>query len=333
MYLILGLAVISLGFAYLTWKYVERPFRNKHRISRKKLFLYWGIGSVFFILIGLAGHYSEGYSKNQRWHRIQNVLIVQKERGAGNKLCSENRIVSQLGPIVCIIGDESIKPSGVLWGDSLAGALIMGLDEQLSLKRRSFYAVISDGCPPIEGGSKSGFRCTEDRQKQFVSEVLKQPDIKTIIWFGSFTPASEKNVEDQFIDGNLSTPSIFEKRLNQTLAKLIAGGKEVILIGDTPRFPQPVAEYAIKSYLITGGDLSATIQTISKQEQLNNTKNLSRILNAMQKKTRVVDGYSPFCNGDVCSSHDDNGNLMFVDRNHLSSTGALRMSKLIVDFM
>ena len=53
---------MSFIFAYLSWKYVENPFRNKTLIKRKVIF----IGSLTCILslifIGAIGHYSNGFS-------------------------------------------------------------------------------------------------------------------------------------------------------------------------------------------------------------------------------------------------------------------------------
>ena len=46
------LAVLSFVFAYFSWKYIERPFRNKYRISRNQVFVYGALCSTLFIGIG-----------------------------------------------------------------------------------------------------------------------------------------------------------------------------------------------------------------------------------------------------------------------------------------
>ena len=61
MHLILGLAVLSFAFAYMSWKYIERPFRNKHRISQKNVFVYGAICSALFVGLGFAGTLNNGY--------------------------------------------------------------------------------------------------------------------------------------------------------------------------------------------------------------------------------------------------------------------------------
>ncbi len=55
----LGLLVIStLGLAFLTWRYVERPFRDRAVFSRDSVFKYAGIGGVIIFSGGID--YSSG---------------------------------------------------------------------------------------------------------------------------------------------------------------------------------------------------------------------------------------------------------------------------------
>lgn len=54
------LTILSFILAYLTWRYVERPFRNKHRFSRRQVFASAGIISILFIGIGLTVQRTNG---------------------------------------------------------------------------------------------------------------------------------------------------------------------------------------------------------------------------------------------------------------------------------
>jgi peptidoglycan/LPS O-acetylase OafA/YrhL len=56
------LAIASFVFAYLTWQYVEKPFRNHREVNQKAFFLFWFIGSLMFIQIGIMGHLTTGFS-------------------------------------------------------------------------------------------------------------------------------------------------------------------------------------------------------------------------------------------------------------------------------
>lgn len=47
--------------SFLSWKYVENPFRNKQRFTRRYIFTFSIIGSVFLLLIGILGKVNDGY--------------------------------------------------------------------------------------------------------------------------------------------------------------------------------------------------------------------------------------------------------------------------------
>jgi len=59
--LMLLLAVCSFGLAYLSWRFVEAPFRNKRQFSRKRVFGLSLGASVAFIAFGVIGLASGGF--------------------------------------------------------------------------------------------------------------------------------------------------------------------------------------------------------------------------------------------------------------------------------
>ena len=68
------LIVATFILAYITWWLIEKPFRNKAKYSRKKIFWFVGIGSLCFIAVGAAGNYYDGFK-----HRsIYTNLLVKK---------------------------------------------------------------------------------------------------------------------------------------------------------------------------------------------------------------------------------------------------------------
>lgn len=57
---LLVLAFVSLGLAWLTWRYVEAPFRNRKLVSRRTIFLMGPIGSVLLVTVGFWLSLDEG---------------------------------------------------------------------------------------------------------------------------------------------------------------------------------------------------------------------------------------------------------------------------------
>jgi peptidoglycan/LPS O-acetylase OafA/YrhL len=60
--LILGMLVFgTLLLAYLSWKFVEAPFRDKLKIAKTKIFIFSLSGLLVFILFGYVGHIKQGF--------------------------------------------------------------------------------------------------------------------------------------------------------------------------------------------------------------------------------------------------------------------------------
>lgn len=59
----LALSSLALLFAFLSWKYVESPFRSRKAIGGKKFFGLVIIVTTFLILLGSAGHVSYGFER------------------------------------------------------------------------------------------------------------------------------------------------------------------------------------------------------------------------------------------------------------------------------
>ena len=55
------LSALVIPLSYLSWKYVENPFRNKEKFSKKFIFVFSAIGSLFFVSIGYIGIKNNGF--------------------------------------------------------------------------------------------------------------------------------------------------------------------------------------------------------------------------------------------------------------------------------
>jgi peptidoglycan/LPS O-acetylase OafA/YrhL len=65
------LSLAAVGCAYVSWKYIEKPFRNRALIGRTTIFVTAGAMSLLFVLIGLVGLTTNGlayrYSEDDRY--------------------------------------------------------------------------------------------------------------------------------------------------------------------------------------------------------------------------------------------------------------------------
>lgn len=118
----MGLIVLSLVLAYVTWRYVERPFRTKGVFSRKLIFTFAVAGSVLFTTIGLIGHLSNGFEIRSSKSELTLQTIEEKlQLNYGlSETCEESFTLSS----DCRTSNE---PEILVWGDSFAMHLVQGI--------------------------------------------------------------------------------------------------------------------------------------------------------------------------------------------------------------
>lgn len=61
---------VTFVLAYLSWRFIEAPFRRRDRISRKTVFLVAAAGGAFFVSLGIWGHMTDGHANIWLRHRL-----------------------------------------------------------------------------------------------------------------------------------------------------------------------------------------------------------------------------------------------------------------------
>tara|TARA_R110000796_G_scaffold64770_1_gene149923 strand:- start:288 stop:2174 length:1887 start_codon:yes stop_codon:yes gene_type:complete len=150
-----GLAVSSLLLAYISWRYIEKPFRQKGLISRNNAFFCSSIGMLLFVFFGVGGHLSEGYESHRSYFPFvineSNLKKVADERQTTIKagICHFNKRgpYKQIGVFLenwkCVDSDEGLKSTGLLiTGDSHSA------DKAVALRANGFdsFQIGGAGC-------------------------------------------------------------------------------------------------------------------------------------------------------------------------------------------
>ncbi len=135
--LFLILTIVTLVIAYLTWKYIEMPFRVKSSFSQNHLLVLVIMLSALFIIVGLCGniYYSSKIpSIDYRWGQYvrQHQCLLQ------------DPTVSKHDPD-CITSRKSV----LLWGDSHAASLLPGLFKLSEKHSFGVSQLTQTGCAPL----------------------------------------------------------------------------------------------------------------------------------------------------------------------------------------
>lgn len=145
--LLMGLlAVVSVVFAYFSWKYVETPFRSKQKFSREKIFTYATAGSVCFICVGLAGHFSGGFES--RFDLPKSVADSFKTTDK-SKECLDKSFVHTREDWYCDSGLRDDKVSFVVFGDSHSLSLFDTFHAAAASSKQYGMFTSASGCTPF----------------------------------------------------------------------------------------------------------------------------------------------------------------------------------------
>jgi hypothetical protein len=309
-----ALAVLSFILGYLTWRFVETPFRKKQRFTRRQIFIYSAIGSAFFIIIGVVSNINKGFP--QRLTEDQKQVLIYD---AGDLL--NNMYVNVYRSGICFLGplktatdfhaeciSSKSEQSVLIWGDSHAAALSFGIRKQFS----EVTQYNSTACAPLlDLDVQNSPNCQSIND--FVFKKITQQAPKVILLHANWTIYKKYGLEQQ---------------LKQTISKLkeVAPKSRIIVIGSVPQWE---------------GSLPALF--ISKNIGLNQEWHLINIglpkLNALDKNIAAVaqalevEFLSPIehlcLNGKCLAStlYQEKIHLTAWDYGHLTEAGSVLLSQ------
>lgn len=118
-------SLLSIFLGFLSWRFIEIPFRNKKRFSRKNIFSLTVVFSVFFISIGLYGHLSSGLPQRFKVNSfaINDDFDMPKISNGWCFYSVDTLPGLEIGNkgLTCCIGDNNPGKKAILFGDSFAG--------------------------------------------------------------------------------------------------------------------------------------------------------------------------------------------------------------------
>lgn len=230
-----GLTLLSFILAYLTWKFIENPFRNKTRVSIKALINVIAIALIGIAAFAISGIVSNGFEKqfNQSLSLIERTYYENAKQGdalkqQGEKLFSYGQCMLQAPVIDKAFEDkfenchQKFGQAMVILGDSHSGNVFRSL--LAANERPPFLVNIGRGsCRPADADQK----CNINEMRQFI--IDNHDAIKTV----AFTQAGFYFFED-----------MSAKRMRNNQVQLTPN---MHYIADTLNFIEPIAEH-ITSY-------------------------------------------------------------------------------------
>ena len=327
----ISLALLGLSFALslLSWRYVERPFRNRARLSRRFVFTSAFLFSVLLVSLGLFGTLKKG-----DLYRFS-PEVMQISTPPGGILCPFDDDGK------CVLGDKQERPSVLIIGDSHVSVLQQNLDRSLKGLGVSAVVFTSSWCPPfldVFRSDDSTRDCATTMSKAF-DRALGDDTIKSVILhaeWANYAQGTRWKTRDTryFFDELTSNTSIdenkrvFERGVTRTVEALSDAGKRVIIVKSVPEYDVLLPNYLARSFerhgkLVLGDAGITTVEYSQRNEEVEQ---------AFQKLPKdsglaFVETFDVFCPEGQCKAFDAKNNVLYNDANHLSLYGA----RMLVD--
>lgn len=321
---------ISFPLAYLTWRYIETPFRRgRFKWSGARLFSAAAVSAAILLLLsagvlatgGLSGRYSKEF--------LGIVDIPRPERFAADVAVLAGGRIPELGRSA---GPED-QVDYLIWDDSHA-AVVSPLVDALSRDHgvRGALAMMP-ATPPLLDVWRSASKKAETQWNHDVFELIETRRIKHVILVARWAVYVEGEINDHrgpdewllICDERSQTVSrqeakqVLRRGLHRTVGRLRDLGVKVWILKQVPSQPGEPRKKIVIGRLL-GRD---RVFGVSHQEHAARQANVDEVLASLPGDSRELLDASPWCFDEMDRSRiSDPGGCYYADDDHLSSYGA-----------
>jgi peptidoglycan/LPS O-acetylase OafA/YrhL len=315
--------LLSLGAAWLSYIWVERPFRSRSTFAWSRAAIFRGCAAIAaaIVVVGAVGLHRRGWES--RWP--ETALRVDAVRTAlvpFRKSCEG---------VLCTIGDTSKPPDVLLWGDSHMLAWLPGFDRALKASHRSAVVAMHSACPPIFGVSnirRTGCISNNNRAAELIRTLRPKKLILAARWEGYFHGG--RDVYEYQHGDNGGRHNILGA-FSLTLRTLSDANVETLLLGPVPTYEFDVPMTVARRVSADGGALSSEAALASvhaRNAAFYSATNAATT--SLGKNIHVVDVASWMC-APTCLIYE--GEVLYRDSNHLSAFGAARDASRLAELL
>jgi peptidoglycan/LPS O-acetylase OafA/YrhL len=311
------LAIAALLLAWITWRFIEQPFRkSKNSIIRTRSGVFFAGGAVgaLFIIIGLAGHIGAGFE----WRGSDQVNLANlEERIIINHGLSQDCEGTFNSSRNCY---TSISPNVLLWGDSYAMHLAQGIlasDKETLMQQHTMSS-----CAPILGVAQIGGDTTTewaDRCISFNGKVLDwlqaAENIELVILSSPFRGVLGGSI---LLDGGeilrRDNFNFIKHALRETVREIRLTGAHVLIVSPTPASGWDVGQCLTRSVYFEADEASCDFELDTDTEPFS-------LLRSVSDDVAIYWLHDNFCDGGRCNVLQD-GIFIYRDEGHLSKEGS-----------
>ena len=329
--------ILSFALSWATWRFVENPIRFGPSVWIKTVSLV-----VISLILAFAGYTTfrrDGFAG--RFKNLPDDLGRSHPEPWSTADC--RKMIGSDEMEICRGGAQG-APDVLLIGDSHAGSLYRGLAPAYEQRSHILMNVGAPGCVPFYDTDSYSLGVRQDIDcRLLMNRVLKfaatSTSVRTIILslrgpvnlsgqgFGDAEAGeAPKQISWVAAPKNISQSDMFAAALRNTISRLTATGKNVVLFIDWPELG-----FDPKSCLARPVNLFSYARPlcgVPRTEVDARNRAYRQLIFDLKKEftaLRVFDPFPYLCDSSACYAMN-NGHLLYRDDNHLSAAGAIYLS-------
>ncbi|RZS85970.1 acyltransferase family protein [Pigmentiphaga kullae] len=314
----LYLILFALFLSVLSWKYVEKPFRDKGRIKKGDVFKFSIFGLTLFLSVGVAGFFSNGFVKARATPEQLSVLSTAKFSPKREHCHTDGK--QYLRPEnACEYYDGQL--SWAIFGDSHAVELAYEMAKVLRPHGEKLRHLSFSGCFPTYGRQLDGrYGPCSEWTELAIRNIIHTPQIKNVViayrinseLFGDHTqtyPLLPNKVAE-------SERELRWRSYVATLKTFVDAHKRVFLVLQAPELPKPIDFLIFNSKQPEGDIPGVNINWWSERSNF-----VKQRLSQLPPSVEVIDPAKLLCTKERCFAAR-NGTSFYFDNHHPSLAGA-----------
>ena len=328
-----ALIALTLILGYLSWRFVETPFRERRLLAgRRQILAAAGVGILVLGLAGQALRWSDGlpqrlseqalhYANASHWRPELMACITDDKSPADTPFCR--------------YGTPDAPAQLLVWGDSHATALIPALQDSAERYGVNVMLASSAGCLPLEG-LEHGARCAA-YNRRVVRTLNTEPvsDVMLVARWSLYLYGDAKGDRGHALkaaDGHYDR-EVAQQQLAQGLRtrieQLRQAGHRVWLMKEAPLQPfNP--PYRLSRLAMLNKPTEGTGFPLA--DHLKHTAFINRLfaqIAASDPGVKVLDPAPQLCDATGLCRAERDGDSLYTDDNHLSEVGAKLMLPVV----
>ncbi|WP_422776613.1 acyltransferase family protein [Pseudomonas mediterranea] len=329
-----GWILLALALAWLSWRFVELPFREKRLLAGRKPVLVGGLLAMAVLAVtGSVVRSADGFPQRLTGKAMEYAQA--REWRAGQMKCM--LVTSDKRPDkACLLGGQKDAPvTRLFWGDSHAAALLPAIESSAARGGGPVWLYSMSACPPILSDDPRP-RCKDFNERTM--EQVRRLQIKDVVLASNWSlyvygrEDGDKKVLLDPRDNTAEAEARMAAGLKARVAAIRATGAQVWLFKEVP-LQRKGAIGRLTSLARIGRSAEGLGRPLS--EHMARQRFLSALFDSMKAAdpgVHVIDPTPLMCSDRVCPI-EVNGYSQYRDEDHLSDVGSARLGPLFAPLL